>query len=218
MKSTIKPYKATPQIGQGVFLASDIAKILKLPYSKVNSCMKGFWQSYTFGEERNKAINFHSLIEFYIFYQLRSHDISAQSIKKVHTQMSKELNTPYPFAHNKISADKKKRVYYEKFDNLIRVDCKKQMRLAPMLEGFLHKLRYGKDHIAEQYFPLEDSDNVVIDPKHQFGQPTITGTNIKTQTIYSLFTAGEKIETISNLYNIPLRKVEDAVTFHNKAA
>lgn len=218
MKSTVETYKAIPKIGEGIFLASDIAKILNLPYSKVNSCMKGFWNSYTFGEDRNKAINFHSLIEFYIFFQLRSHNISAQKIKKVHSLMSKELNTPFPFAHNKISADKKKRIYYEKFDNLIKADGKRQMDLAPILDGFLHKLRYGKDQIAEQYFPLENSESVVIDPKHQFGQPTISGTNIKTQTIYSLYIAGEKTETISNLYNITLRKVEDAVKFHKLAA
>lgn len=218
MKSTNKNYKATPKIGEGIFLAADIAKILNLPYSKVNSCMKGFWNNYTFGEERNKAINFHSLIEFYIFFQLRTHGISAQRIKKVHTLMAKELNTPFPFAHNKISADKKKRIYYEKFENLIKADGKRQMDLAPMLDGFLHKLRYGKDDIAKQYFPLENSENIVIDPKHQFGQPIIAGTNIKTQTIYSLFKAGEKIETISNLYNIPMIKVKDAVTFHKIAA
>ncbi len=51
--------------------------------------MNGFWQNYTFGEEKNKAINFHSLLEFYIFYQLGVHGISSQKIKKVHSLISK---------------------------------------------------------------------------------------------------------------------------------
>lgn len=180
--------------------------------------MNGFWQNYTFGEEKNKAINFHSLLEFYIFYQLGVHGISSQKIKKVHSLISKELNNLFPFAHHKIRADRKKRIRYEKFDNLIKADGKQQMDLKPMLSDFLQKIKYGENDIAEQYYPLEKSNSIVIDPKHQFGQLTISGTNIKTQTIYSLYTGGESAETISELYSISLLKIKDAVTFHKQAA
>jgi len=210
-------HHSSPKLGEGIFLTKDVADILRLPYANVRYCMKGFWRAYTFGEENNKAINFYSLLEFYIFYQLRMFNISSQKIKKVHTLMAKELQTPYPFAHHKIRTDKKG-IWYEKFGNLIKADGRMQMDLEPLLSSFLEKIKYGKNSIAEQYFPLDKSENIVIDPKHQFGQPTISGTNIKTHTLYSLFAAGETKETISSLYNIPLIKVNDAVLFHKKAA
>jgi uncharacterized protein (DUF433 family) len=210
--------KTTAAIGEGIFLAKDVADILQLPYHKVRYCMKGFWEHYTFGDDKNKAINFFSLLEFYIFYQLRNHGISSQKIKKVHTQMSKDLHTRYPFAHHKMRTDEKKRIWFEKFGHLIKADGKQQLDLEPILAGFVNRIVYGKNNIAEQYYPLENSNNIVIDPKHQFGQPTITGTNIKTQTIYSLHVAGEATETISNLYDISLIKVNDAVLFHKNAA
>ena len=108
MTSNIYINQITPKVGEGIFLAKDVAEIVRLPYQKVKYCMNGFWQNYTFGEEKNKAINFHSLLEFYIFYQLRVHGISSQKIKKVHSLISKELNTLYPFAHHKIRPIEKK--------------------------------------------------------------------------------------------------------------
>jgi hypothetical protein len=57
-----------PRLGEGVYLAYDVAQILGLPYTKVRRLMTGYWQSYTFGSEDSRAINFHALIEFYVFY------------------------------------------------------------------------------------------------------------------------------------------------------
>lgn len=203
-----------PKIGEGIFLTKDIAEILNLPYANVRYCMKGFWQGYTFGESKNKAVNFYSLLEFYIFYLLRHNNISSQKIKKVHALMSKELDTPYPFAHHKIRTDANNGIWYEKFGNLIKADGKKQIALEPMLKQFVQRIKYGKNNIAEQYYPLENSNNIVIDPKHQFGQPVISGTNIKTATVYSLYIAGEPKEFISSLYDIPIKKIKDAIHFH----
>ena len=59
-----------PKIGGGIFLTTDVAEILHIPYHKVKYLMAGFWQTQTFGRTRNKAVNFLALIEFYIYYYL----------------------------------------------------------------------------------------------------------------------------------------------------
>ncbi len=217
MKYKKQKIKATPTLGEGIFLSTDIANILNLPYHKVIYCMKGFWHLHTFGEQRNKAINFYSLIEFYVFYQLRTHQVSSQKIKKLHAFLSNEFKTQYPFAHSEISTDGKA-LWFKKMDNLIKHDGKNQFDFEKIIEPFLKKVEFGKNNIAERYFPLKDSKNIVVDPKHQFGQPTIFGTNIKTKTIYNLYNAGEPQKIICNLYNIPPNKVKDAINFHKPAA
>ena len=35
-----------------------------------------------------------------------------------------------------------------------------------MLSDFLQKIKYGENDITEQYYPLEKSNSIVIDPKH----------------------------------------------------
>jgi uncharacterized protein (DUF433 family) len=207
----------TPKIGEGIFLTRDIANILGLKYEKVYPLMKGFWQSYTFGEQRNRAVNFYALIEFFVYYTLRKKGMSAQRIKKFHTQMSKDLGTKYPFAHHDIRTDYKN-IWSKEFENLVKADGKRQFDFLPLLNNFLHKITYGANNLAQEFHPLGKEKDVVVHPAHQFGQPIVTGTNIKTKTIFSLHKGGEKSKFISELYNIPLKKVRDAIFFHKHAA
>ncbi len=53
-----------PKIGEGIFFPNEVAEILRLPYSNVRYWMSGFWCDYTLGTGRNRAVNFHTLIEF----------------------------------------------------------------------------------------------------------------------------------------------------------
>jgi uncharacterized protein (DUF433 family) len=213
-----------PQIGHGIFLPKDISHILDLPYHKVRHWVFEFWDNkfghygaYSFGQKGNKAIDFHTLIEFYVFYQLRSQGISSQRIQKVHNELMNDLDTKYPFAHAKISTDGRG-IWYEKVGNLIKVDGKNQFDIKDLLHPFLKKIEFGKDDIAERYFPLTKSKNIVIDPKRQFGQPIINGTSIRIDIVYKLYQGGESAEHISSLYNITPKQVNDAILYYQKSA
>lgn len=208
--------KNKPQLGQGIFLTRDVANILNLPYSKVRSGMAEFWNDYTFGEKGNKAVNFYTLIEFYTFYQLRKEGISAQMIKKAHQKIGVELNTPYPFAKNILTDGKK--IWYEFLENLVNADGKQQIVIKPILLPFLTKIEFNQDNIADKYFPLNKSKAVVIDPRFQFGQPTITGTAIKVETIVQLYNGGESQKNIAALYDLKPAQVKDAIAYHIKCA
>lgn len=218
-------------LGEGIFLMKDVAKILQLDYNKVYRWIVGYWKTglngdidYTFGEDGNKAINFYSLIEFYTFFKLREKGVSSSEIKKFHASLVEDLKTPYPFAianeyfveNRKTKKTKKTFVYYKYCDSLIKFSKKKQFSFD-FLDSFLEKIEFDDNNMAVRFYPLDKSKNVVVDPRHQFGQPTIAGTNIKTQTIYSLYNGGETLENISYLYNLSHEKVRDAISFQNAA-
>lgn len=217
-----------PKLGEGIYLIKDVAKILKIDYEKTYRWIVGYWglggldenTKYTFGEVGNRAINFYSLIEFYTFFKLREQGASSSQIKKLHSALSLLHKTKYPFAvsHYFLIDNKRKLkpIYYEFSQNLVKLDKKHQFSFK-FIEDFLQKIEFGDDNLATRFFPLHNSKSVVVDPNHQFGQPVINGTNIKTQTIFSLYHGGEKIEDISKLYNISVKQVEDAVNFQNAA-
>lgn len=222
-----------PRLGEGIYLVKDVSKILALDYNKVYRWIIGYWShsldndiNYTFGDFDNRAINFYSLIEFYTFFKLREKGISPSKIKQLHLELKQLLKTPYPFAiaqdyfveERRTTKTKKvkKFVYYSYFDSLMKVGRKKQFSFK-FMDEFLKKIEFDDNNLAIRFFPLPNSKNVVVDPKHQFGQPVISGTNIKTQTIYNLYRGGESKEDISILYNLPIEKVEDAINFQNAA-
>lgn len=187
-----------PKLGEGIFLVKDVAKILHLDYEKTYRWIIGYWGvggleegiKYTFGEVGNRAINFYSLIEFYTFFKLREKGATSTEIKKLHHELSKIHNTDYPFAiaHDFFMEGRKKKkfIYYEYVQSLIKLDKKHQFSFK-FIETFLEKIEFDDNNLATRFFPLQNSKNIVVDPRHQFGQPTISGTNIKTQTLFSLY-------------------------------
>lgn len=219
------------KLGEGIYLVRDVSKILKLDYEKVYRWIVGYWTgnlqehyNYTFGEQNNKAINFYSLIEFYTFFKLREKGLGSNEIKKLHSELSVLLKTPYPFAiaqdyyveTRKTLKTKKTFVYYTYLESTIKRSNKKQFSLD-FIKTFLDKVEFDENNLATRFFPLHNSKNVVVDPRHQFGQPVISGTNIKTQTIFNLYRGGESIENLSILYNVSVNKVQDAISFQNAA-
>ena len=215
-----------PQIGEGIFLTKDVSYILNLPYSKVRHWLNEFWDKefvsdvneyYSFGDKKNKAIDFYTFIEFHTFYELRKHGVSAQKIRKAHQTISTSLKTKHPFAIAGISHDRNK-IWYEHLEALINADGSKQINIKPILDPFLLKIDYNQNNLAERFYPDGKKHNVVVDPHHQFGQPTIIGTNIKTETIYNLYKGGEKKSDICLMYDLSKKQVSDVILFYTKRA
>ena len=71
---------------------------------------------------------------------------------------------------------------------------------------------------ALRYWPLGKEKNIVVDPHHQLGQPTVRNTNILAETLYSMYTSGEKISFISSLYDVAESDVKASIEFFKKAA
>jgi len=202
-----------PKFGEGIFLTTDVAEILHLPYHKVKNLMKGFWQTQTFGRTRNKAVNFLALIEFYIYYYLREKKMTAQSIKKIHKQLSRGFNTPYPFAASKLLIDDKN-VWIDFNSFLIKADGKLQPSFRSFLENTIRQIEYGDDLLAKRFYPLKDSKNVVVDPERQFGKPIIKGKGVRTDVIYKFYLGGEPPKNICILYDLTENEVNDAIRYH----
>lgn len=69
-----------------------------------------------------------------------------------------------------------------------------------------------------RFYPLNNSKLVVVDPKHQFGQPTIAGRNIAVSIIKKLYDGGESVNDISKLYEIKDSQVFDALKYYKRTA
>jgi len=212
-----------PKLGEGVYLTSDVAEILQLPYSKVRRWMIELWDNrlsengkYSFGDPKNRAVNFYTLIEFYTFYQLREKGVSVQRILSAHKTISKELRISYPFATN-IRTDGRN-IWYDYLDELVNANGKQQLDLKSVLDPFLHKIDFGKNNLAQIFYPLDKSKNVVVDPKRQFGQPIVNGRSLRVETLRMLFAGGESKKNICLLYDLKPSEVDDALKYYKRAS
>lgn len=207
------------EIGKGIFTIPDVSRILNIPSRKVRSALKLFWNkrfaegdsSYSWGN-KNQAVNFHTMIEFYVFFKLKELGVHYSKIITAHNKLSEFLETPYPFAHSKLLTDGKK-IFMESEEFMITADGKNQTVIADFISLFCDKIVFNDSNLPEKYYPAGKNEQVVVDPKHQFGLPTIEGTNIRVETLNNLYLSGESINKIAKLYDINDSDVQSAVDF-----
>lgn len=214
-------------LGTGIYSIPDVAFILKLSKNKVRRWMGEFWDgrlgkdynnNYSLGDGREKVTHFHTLIEFYVFYQLRELNISTKKIFTAHHAIAEQLNTAYPFASSKVLSDGKSILFTLDDGTVVNADKTRQAAFKEIIETFCKKIEFSQTEIAECFYPMGRDKQIVVDPHHQFGQPTIKNTNILAETIFDMHEAGESSQFLSRLYNLPLQEIEDAISFFSPAA
>ncbi len=218
------------ELGGGIFTLPDLSNILDLEYSKVQRLLNEYWDKRFTGEfvdkyswtiNNNKAVSFHTLVEFFTFFQLKESGVSTQSILKAHKELSQIFKTPFPFAKSHIldgiNCFGKKIVFEISKNEIIDLDSTKQLNLK-FIKNFMHKLDFDKNNLAERLYPLGKKNSVIVDPKHQFGQPTIKGTNLFPETIYNLYNNNESKKFIASSYDISIKQINNAIEYCKKAA
>lgn len=218
-------------IGTGIYSVPEAARILNLPTQKVAQWIRRYWEldfledfereegNYTEGAGRDRLFNFYTLIELIAVSTFRKLGVSFKQIKKAHRISAQIFKTKYPFAKEGFMTDGKKIFHnLDKVSSII-LDEKKQLEFRKLIEPFCEKIDFDElTGIAERYWPLGRNHEVVVDPKHRFGEPTIKGTNISASVINSLIQAGEPIKFIADEYQITEDAVRDAIKFFKHAS
>lgn len=216
----------SPQLGKGIYSIPDAATILDLPKNKVRRWIKKYWEmefvkengEYTWGEGRERAFNFYTLIELITVHTLREYGVTFPVIKEAHDRLSTLLETPYPFANSELLSDGD-RIFYEHDTSLLQLDKKQQFSFTRLVAPYCKKIDFhDKTLMAERFWPLGKNHDIVVDPHHHFGQPVLVGTNITVYTIINLLRAGESPEFIAELYELDLKQVEDARRYMKRLA
>ncbi|MCK0191712.1 DUF433 domain-containing protein [Arenibacter sp. F20364] len=218
------------EIGTGIYTLPDLARILNLEYHKVQRLLNEYWdkrfaaefsEKYSWTVGKSKAVSFHTLVEFYIFYQLKESGVSTHGILQAHKELSQIYETPFPFAKSEIldgiNCFGKKIVFEINNDEIIDLDSTKQLNLK-FIKSFMHKLEFDNNSLAMRLYPLGKKNSVIVDPRHQFGQPTIQGTNLFPETIYNLYKKKESKKFIAYSYDISVKQVNDAIEYCKTAA
>lgn len=220
--TTISPN--TLAIGKGIYTLPEVAKILRMPYHKVYTWVNKYWDgelgeifetNYSWKVENSRAVNFHTLVEFYVFILLAEAGVHARKALEAHKELSVMYDTPFPLAQKEvlegIRTDGKK-IFFETKNGTIALDGKKQFQLD-FIRFFFKNLEFDTDLLANKFFPIGKEKNIIIDPKRQFGHPVIGDTNIYPETIYNLHKAGEPTKFIAHLYDIQSNEVEAAIEY-----
>jgi len=191
-----------PNLGSGIYTPPDISLILKIPQHRIRWYVAEIWdnrfgkrlfgQRYSWSVGRQKAVNFLVLIEFKVVLFLRDLGLSTHSILKARKEIARDLHLPYPFATSSLLANSSK-IWYRVREQVVDADETHQLNFAQCVEEYCKHIDFGQEDLANRLWPDGRDSSVVVDPHHQFGQPTIEGTNITAETIFRMHESGESI-------------------------
>jgi uncharacterized protein (DUF433 family) len=211
-------------LGNGIYTIREIARILRLPYAKVHRWLNTYWEgelgkffegNYSWKVENSQAVGFHTLIEFYILVQFAEAGVKTREVLKAHVELSKELQTPFPFAQRnvleKIRTDGKK-IFLTSNGITCTLDGTKQLNLS-FIRLFLKNLEFDSDLVASRFWPLGKDKGILVDPRRKFGHPVVNKSNIYPETIYNLYKAGEPEKFIAFTYEISEEDVRHAIEY-----
>ena len=99
--------------------------------------------------------------------------------------------------------------------NLVNLSKGGQKVFPEAVMRFLREMEWGRHRFASRWWPgaVPGEGSVVVDPRFAFGAPTVHGTGVRTEDVFSRFSAGEPLADLSDDYGLTLEQVETAIRF-----
>ena len=202
------------------YSVEDIATILNLPETQVKQWLREYMKGQIAPDapetEPDLITDFHTLIEFYTFYQLRAQGVWPSKINNAREILADMLHTNYPFATANILTDGKSVFYNAEIGELIQADQTLQLTIQQVVEPFCKRIEFGDDSLATKLYPLGREAAIQIDPARQSGRPVVGDTEVLSQSVFDFFLHGNSVSVVAERFNITEKEVEDVIVFHEK--
>tara|TARA_R110000744_G_scaffold265698_2_gene379765 strand:+ start:69 stop:740 length:672 start_codon:yes stop_codon:yes gene_type:complete len=217
-------FENKPKIGSGIYTASEIASILRVPYRKVYTWMNKYWDGkigkefgskYSWDINGTRAVSFHTFIEFYVMMRFSEAGVKPKQVLAAHTELSKMYSTAFPFARKEVLKGIRsdgKHIFLKTIKGTIELDGTKQLNLD-LIDMFFINLEFDKDNLASRFWPIGKEKSILVDPNRRFGHPVIDGKNIFPEIIYNHHKAGDPIAYIAHVYQISEEEVNHALEY-----
>ena len=214
--------KPAPARKNTTYSVDDIARILNFPETQIKRWLREFKRSQLSSDEAKDdkelslTLDFHTLIEFYTFYQLREQGVGPSRINKARAILAEVLNTRYPFATANILTDGRNVFFHADIGELIKADPTLQINIQEVVRPFCNRIEFGDDSLASKLYPLGRESAIQLDPNRQDGQPVVGETEILSQSVFDQFLNGNSVEALANRFDLSEKEVKDVIGFYEK--
>jgi len=218
-------------LGKGIYALPDASRILKIDPQKMRRWVNGY--TYQRNMERrpvgplfqtefehvsdNTVLSFLDLVELLFIKNFVQHGVRIQKIREAAAAAAKLLDTSHPFAVRKMYTDGKEIFAETAKDNDVTslLDLiNKQFQFDEVIGSLLYGCIDFDDYdFAQKWWPLGKTEDIVLDPSRNMGQPILDKRNVRTGLIYELFKAKRDMDEISEWYDLDRAEIEAAIAF-----
>jgi uncharacterized protein (DUF433 family) len=220
-------------LNAGLYTVPEAARLTRISTGKIRRWPKGYsfksgerihhsdavWQGELTPIENKLALSFRDLLELRFVDAFIRAGVSWRTMGRAHARAQEELKTTHPFCSNRIFTDGRSillRQGEEDSDQALINLANNQAEFARIVEEFEEELEFSGSDII--WYPLGKDRQIVIDPKRNFGQPTVTKSGVPAATLARSVKANSSQEIVARWYEVHPDEVRDAVEFEESLA
>jgi uncharacterized protein (DUF433 family) len=127
----------------------------------------------------------------------------------------------HPFCTKRFVTDGRKvfiDVHKETGESSLLEIASDQHVFASITKPFLKQLEFRDGNVLERWWPLGSDHHVVLDPRKNFGKPTMSEEGVATQVLAKSFQANGSVEEVARWYEISPQSVREAIDYEQSLA
>jgi uncharacterized protein (DUF433 family) len=220
-------------LNTGLYTVPEAARLTRVSVGKIRRWLKGYnfrsgervhhsnavWQGELQPMENKLALSFRDLLELRFVDAFIRLGVSWRTMRRAHAKAQKQLNTTHPFCSNRIFTDGRSillRQGEEDSDQVLVNLVTNQGEFSRIVEPFRKELEFSGTDII--WWPLGRERQIVVDPKRNFGQPTVAHSGVPSQVLARSAKANASKELVAKWYEVQPEEVRDAVEFEQSLA
>lgn len=167
---------------------------------------------------RELLLSFEDLVSMRVIALLRAFGVSWPKIHKAEQWLREQTGYPRPFAIKRVWTETRD-VFAEFPAGFITASRHGQIAFVELFEEYLQSVEdmsfipHDGVNVAETWTPHDD---VLMNPKIQFGDPCIKGTRLPTQILWRMYNGGDNIPYLSRAFLISEQQINNALEWENR--
>lgn len=220
-------------LNTGLYTVPEAARLTRVSAGKIRRWIRGYnfrsgqsvrhsdavWQTDIKPLDDKAALSFRDLLELRFVDAFIQAGVSWRTMRRAHTKAQEELRTTHPFCSKRIATDGKSillRQAEEDSDQALIDLVTEQREFTRIVQDFLRELEFSGDDIV--WWPLGKQRNIVVDPRRNFGQPTLAKSGVPAVTLAHSVKANSSVELVARWYEVQQAEVRDAAEFEASLA
>ena len=213
------------------YSAAEAARFLGIPVTTVRAWIRGQPYMIKSGERffrrvivpadpESGSLSFGNLIEVFVLNSLRRvHGVPLRNIRSAIERTRKDFRTDHPLSDLDLLTDRTD-LFIEQFGEYLNLSKAGQIELKAELVECLRRIDKDSAGIPRRLFPRKDHARIAIDPRINFGRPSIVGSGILTEVVFERFASGEDLDFLAKDYRCERQLIQKAVEYerHSRKA
>lgn len=223
----------TDLLNAGLYSVPEAARLTRVSVGKIRRWLRGYdfksgasvrhsdavWQGELHPIENKLALSFRDLLELRFVDAFIRAGVSWRTMRRAHAKAQTKLKSTHPFCSNRIFTDGRSillRQGEEDRDQALINLATDQAEFSRIVEPFRKELEFSGSDVI--WWPLGKQRQIIVDPRRNFGQPTVARSGVPSQVLARSVKANRSHELVAKWYEVQPDEIRDAVEYEESLA